>query len=171
MKKKVITVLCVLVVLGLILAGVLIYFTLRKKTVKQSEVDMSEFALPDGVSWEGSYIDRIDSLAVLTISRNGDEYSCSVGIPSEDMSYIDSYEFVATPASDGIGLSYEGGIHTQYLISGESGTNATQRYTDGTGALYYYNGAVLWIDDVNNAGSGYLFEKQEESPDELSGQP
>lgn len=173
MKKRVITVLCVIVAIGIILAGVLIYFTMKKKTVKQAEVDMSEFRLPDGAVWEGSYIDRIESLAVLTITKNGDEYVCSIGIPSEDMSYIDSYEFVAGPAKDGVGLSYEDGIHTQYLISGASGADGvmgTQRYNNGTGGLYYYDGAVLWVDDINNAGSGYLFVKQEEPANEPSGE-
>ena len=174
MKKKVITALCALVVLGVILAGVLVYVTMKKKTVGKSEIDMSEFALPDGETWEGSYIDSIDALAVLTITRNGDDYICSIGIPSEDMSYIDSYEFVAGTASDGVGLSYTGGVHTQYLISnteGAEGVMDTQRYEDGTGALYYYDGAVIWVDDVNNAGLGFLFEKQEDSADEPSGQP
>ncbi len=168
MKKKVITALCALVILGLILAGVLIYVTMKKKTVGKSEIDMSEFALPDGATWEGSYIDRIDSLAVLTITRKGNDYLCSVGIPSDDMSFVDSYEFVARPAADGVGLAYENGTHIQYLISDSEssvGVVDTELYSDGSGSLYYYKGAVLWVDNVADAGSGYLFEKQEEVTD------
>ena len=42
----------------------------------------------------------------------------------------------------------------------------TSRQYQATGALYYYKGAILWVDNVDDAGSGYLFEKQEEVTDE-----
>ena len=85
------------------------------------------------------------------------------------MSFVDSYEFVARPAADGVGLAYENGTHIQYLISDSEssvGVVDTELYSDGSGSLYYYKGAVLWVDNVADAGSGYLFEKQEEVTDE-----
>ncbi|MCR5654179.1 MAG: hypothetical protein K6G07_00845 [Lachnospiraceae bacterium] len=133
-------------------------------------VDMSEFTPPEDFVWEGSYLDAVDGQVVMTIEKSGSKYICSIGVPATDMSHIDSYTFTAKKAKDTQGLEYTKGVHTSFdlpSLSGneavmDSGLSTQEIYTDGTGSIYYLEGALYWIDDKENAGAPYQFVKQTE---------
>lgn len=143
-----------------------------KKT--DTNVDLSDFTPPKDFVWEGSYVDAVEGRAVLTITKNGTKYLCSIGVPSSDMSHIDSYTFTAKKSKDTQGLEYKSGVHTSFDLpdisqntAGE-GEDLTTReiYTDGTGAVYYLEDALYWIDDKENAGEVFSFVKQTEEDGE-----
>ena len=137
-----------------------------EKKEKAVDVNLEPFRAPSDYVWEGSYIDSRDGLAVLTIEKekNGG-YSASIGVPSEDMSYIRTYEFTLNTADDGVGLSYKNGSLTTYYLpaaDAADGSVTTQEgYQNGTGAIYYLEGSLYWIDDVDNAGENFAFAKSE----------
>ena len=157
---------------GRIFAGVLtgiLALTLGACGTKQEQardVDLTAFQAPADYTWEGSYIDKREGLAVLTIEKEeGGRYFASLGVPSEDMSYIRTYEFTLTPSEDGVGLAYQNGRQVTYYLPGdddpEASVTTTEDYTDGTGSVYYLEGNLYWIDDKNNAGEYFAFAKSE----------
>ena len=90
MKKKLILMTLILAVTAAGLSGCSI-----KQPQNSEGVDLTNFATPEGFEWEGSYLDSLGTTAVLTIKKNGNNYDCSVNIPSSDFSHIESYEFTA----------------------------------------------------------------------------
>ncbi len=137
-----------------------------EKEEKAVDVNLEPFRAPADFVWEGSYIDSRNGLAVLTIEKekNGG-YSASIGVPSEDMSYIRTYEFTLNTSEDGVGLSYANGSLTTYYIPSidaeDSSVTTQEGYQDGTGAIYYLDGNLFWIDDKDNAGENFAFAKSE----------
>ncbi|MBR1861116.1 MAG: hypothetical protein IJ796_04565 [Lachnospiraceae bacterium] len=163
MKKQILIIICVLVLAAGAIAAYLI-ISGKKGRANEDELDTSMFQTPEGFVWEGSYIDSRDGRAVLTIEKNGNSYICSIGVPSEDISYMNTYEFTATESADGSGLEYEGGVRTEYLIPDDPGENpvtSNEIYNDGTGTVYYLYDSVYWYDQKDNAGQNLAFSKQE----------
>ncbi len=167
MKKQVIIIVCVVVAVALLIVGYLIFQKQKNRknnSDSSSEGESAVFVLPEGFEWEGSYIDAVKGYAVLTIERSGDRYLCSVAVPTEDISYVNTYIFEAEKSEDRNSLVYENGVHTEYLIpetdSGKEVTT-TEIYNDGSGEIYYYNGYIFWIDDKDSAGKEFLFTPQE----------
>jgi len=132
------------------------------------ENDISAFSYPDDFEWEGTYMDEEEGMAVLTVTKNGKKYDCTIDIPDKDVTHIDSYEFTAV--EDEAGLSYENGVCISYDLPDYEDEDAAlitdEVYTDGTGSLYYVDGYVYWLDDKNDAGATYMFAKQDEVEDE-----
>lgn len=125
--------------------------------------DMAPFTPPTDFQWEGTYIDSVNELAVLSIELANNGYLCTISVPDKDITNIRSYEFTAKPAEDGLGLEYTEGIHTSYLLPSTenmaNGVTTTEVYTDGTGRIYYLDGNVFWLDEKENAGSSFIFER------------
>ena len=142
----------------------------KNKPAEPTEADLVPFTPPADFEWEGSYLDRVNDLAVLTIEKDGNAYNCTVSVPDQAITHIESYEFKASAASDGLGLSYTGGVRTSYLLPSEdkpdAGVTTQEVYTDGTGRIYYLDGEVYWMDDKDNAGNTFIFEKVEAESDE-----
>ncbi len=141
----------------------------QKKNEIPEQVDMVPFTPPNDFEWEGTYIDSVNELAVLTVETASDGFLCTISVPDKDITNIQSYEFTAKPADDGLGIAYTEGSHTTYLMPSEgntsSGVTTTEVYTDGSGRLYYLEGNVFWMDEKDNAGSGFIFERVEEEND------
>lgn len=139
----------------------------QNKNELPAEVDMAPFTPPTDFKWEGTYIDSVNELAVLSVETAGNGFLCTVSVPDKDITNIQSYEFTAQPADDGLGILYSGGTHTTYLLpSAENmgnGVSTTEVYTDGSGRLYYLDGNVFWMDEKDNAGAGFIFERIEET--------
>lgn len=137
-----------------------------KKTQEEPAVDMAPFTPPTDFKWEGSYIDSVNELAVLTVELDSSGYLCSISIPDEAITHIDSYTFHAAPAQDGLGLEYTAGSHTSYQLPADDkidqGVTTTDVYSDGTGRIYYLDGNVFWLDEKDNKGVGFIFERVEE---------
>lgn len=137
-----------------------------KKTQEEPVVDMVPFTPPADFKWEGNYIDSVNELAVLTIELDSTGYMCYVNSPDPGITHIDNYSFHAVPAEDGLGLIYTAGTHTAYeLPSGDadtSGVTTTEIYSDGTGRIYYLDGEVFWLDEKDNNGSAFIFERVED---------
>ena len=131
---------------------------------------MSVFQTPKDFVWEGSYMDDEEGLAVLTIAKdekNKKKYKCTVNVPDENITHIDTYEFTAVSGKDA-GLSYDDGVRTTYEIpdfekNPDAHVSSTVAYEDGTGEIYYLNGRLYWIDDKDDSGSGLAFSRQEEA--------
>ena len=138
----------------------------EKKASETGEVDMAPFTPPSDFVWEGSYIDRVNELAVLTIERQGNGYHCFINIPDEAITHIESYEFNAVPAQDGLGLEYTAGTRTSYLMppadDTAQGVTTTEVYSDGSGRVYYLEGSVFWLDEKDDNGTGLIFERVED---------
>ena len=135
------------------------------------EMNISGLETPADFIWEGDYIDENGGTAVLTIEKEGNVYKCSIGVPSDDMTHIDSYFFNAEEYSEGGTLEYKDGTHTSFDLpdtddEGETSLQTTTIYENGTGQLYYLNGAVCWIEDNEDAGEDFSFIKQEEEKEE-----
>lgn len=128
--------------------------------------DMAPFTPPTDFQWEGTYIDSVNELAVLSIELADNGFFCTISVPDKDITNIQSYEFTAKPAEDGLGLEYTAGSHTSYLLppaeNMSNGVTTTEVYSDGTGRIYYLDGNVFWMDEKDNAGSGFIFERVEE---------
>ena len=143
----------------------LVLSSCQKKSAQDEAADMAAFTPPGGFQWEGTYLDSIGDLAVLNIERDNNAYYCSISIPDQDITYIESYEFKAVPAEDGLGLLYTGGVHTSYQLPAagkeDSGVITRDIYDDGTGRIYYLDGNVFWLDEKDNAGSSLIFERVE----------
>ncbi len=145
-----------------------------QKKEEARDVNLSVFQAPSDFVWEGSYIDSRGGLAVLTIEKEQKGgYSASVGVPSEDMSYIRTYEFTLNTADDGVGMSYSNGTLTTYYLPGDDNPEASvttqENYQNGTGSIYYLEGNLYWIDDVDNAGEMFAFAKSEGVSEEAGG--
>ena len=126
------------------------------------DADMSAFETPKDFDWSGSYIDDVAGLAVLSIEKDGKDYKCTVNVPSEDMSHIETYDFTAKVTKGTPALTYENGVRISYMLpaadDAESGVTTDQIYEDGTGSLYYLNGEIFWVDDRDNAGENFMFK-------------
>lgn len=138
----------------------------KKSTLPETEADMTPFQPPADFNWEGSYIDRVGDLAVLTVEQTGSGFLCTICVPDREITHVEAYEFTAKPSDDGLGLSYTGGVRTSYLVPAEGktdqGVKADEIYTDGTGRLYYLDGSVFWLDEKEDAGSSLIFDRVEE---------
>ena len=138
----------------------------KKSTLPETEADMTPFQPPADFNWEGSYIDRVGDLAVLTIETANNGFLCTICVPDKEITHVEAYEFTALPADDGLGLSYTDGVRTSYLVPAEGkadqGVKADEIYTDGTGRLYYLDGSVFWLDEKDDAGTTLIFDKVEE---------
>ena len=158
-KRRLYTVLSMLLSLMLLSAC-------EKKKTDDSGVELAAFTPPSDFVWEGSYIDRVDGLAVLTVEREGNGYHCYINVPDQAITHIESYEFNASPAEDGLGLAYTAGTRTSYTMPPENnpsqGVTTTDIYSDGTGRIYYLNGSVFWLDEKDDNGTGLIFERVEE---------
>ena len=145
------------------IAGLSLLSACEKKKQDEPEVDMAPFTPPTDFKWEGNYLDSVNELAVLTVELDGTGYNCYINSPDPGITHIDSYSFHAVPAEDGLGLSYTAGTHTVYeLPSGDNadaGVTTTEIYSDGTGRIYYLDGEVFWLDEKDNNGSGFIFER------------
>ncbi|MBP5607811.1 MAG: hypothetical protein J6X66_06035 [Lachnospiraceae bacterium] len=137
----------------------------KNKPTEPTEADLVPFTPPTGFEWEGSYLDRVNDLAVLTIEKDGSAYYCTISVPDQAITHIESYEFKAAPAGDGLGLSYTDGVRTSYLLPSadkpDAGVSTQEVYKDGTGRIYYLDGEVYWMDEKDNAGNTFIFEKVE----------
>ncbi len=168
MKKKTIIIVIVLVACALLIAGYLLYLKFKPGSGKQ-DADTSILELPGDFVWEGEYIDDIEGYAVLTIEKSGNEYACSIAIPSADVSYINSYTFGARLSTDKNYLEYSGCVHSDYLIppaESDEPVTATEISTDGSGQIYYLDGYLIWIDEKEDAGQSFLFRKLVDEPAE-----
>ncbi|MCR5054118.1 MAG: hypothetical protein K6A69_04680 [Lachnospiraceae bacterium] len=150
----------------LLTALILGAFSVTACGVQKPEVDMSDFAIPEDFTWEGSYIDSVVGQAVLTIEKSGRDYHVSIGVPNSDMSHMDTYEFEATYDKQSYGLVYKNGVRTTYDLPDYTKENpgsliSSEVYTDGTGAIYYINGSLVWSDDKDDAGANFSFRDLE----------
>ncbi len=161
MKKKLLFSL-----LSLMLAVGMISGCTKQEEVPE-EVDLSGFQTPEGFVWEGTYIDTVEGLAVMTLEKSGNGYAGSVSVPAADMSYIRTCTFTATPEEDGTGLAYSDGELTAYYLPADDAENpevTTETvYTGGTGSVFYLDDKIYWLDDkdTNGASTNLIFRKQE----------
>lgn len=158
-KLRIILMVCVLCTVGLMTGC-------GKKD--SMDVDLSAFETPDGFEWEGIYIDDREGQAVLSIEQDGKQYTCMISVPNSDVSHIDTYQFSAGASDDGMGLAYTDGSMTSmdlpdFAKNPDGEIMTSEVYSDGTGAIYYLDGYLQWLDDVNNAGGLYAFRKLDES--------
>ena len=152
--------------IGILLAVFMCSCGHAKDEELKTEADLSAFQAPKDFEWEGSYMDDEEGLAVLSIEKDGEQYKCTVNIPDENITYIDTYEFTASDKG-GVGLSYKNGIRTTFEIpdykkNPDAHVTSEVSYKDGTGEIYYLNGRLYWIDDKDDSGSGLAFSRQEE---------
>ncbi len=132
---------------------------------QNKDSDLSDFKTPVGYKWEGSYVEENGTTTMVIEKKSGKKYNCTVNITDEEITHMDTYEFTAV--KDDYGLTYEDGVHTTYEIPDyekdpEASVTTNEVYKNGTGSIYYLDGYVYWIDDVNNAGTDYAFKKTEE---------
>ena len=160
MKKKLyLLTICILSAAALCACGQ------TKKDELKPEADLTAFETPKDFEWEGSYMDDEEGLAVLVIEKDGKKYKCTVNVPDENITYIDTYEFTASEGD--VGLSYKDGVRTTFEIPDykkdpDAHVASTEAYNDGTGEIYYLNGRLYWIDDKDDSGSGFAFSRQED---------
>ena len=135
---------------------------------KQTEEDsvLSDFKPPSDFEWEGSYMDADGTTTLVIEKKSGKKYSCTINVSDEEITHIDTYEFTAEEGEHG--LSYEDGVHTTYNIpdyeeNPDASVETSEVYTDGTGTIYYLDGNLYWLDNMNDAGDGYTFEKVEDT--------
>lgn len=128
-------------------------------------VSMSDFEPPKGFQWEGTYVDETTGQVTLNIEKGVMGYECQIDSVDSSMSHIESFIFTAN--EDSIkALAYKDGVRRSFDIP-DFETNPKgeiideEIYTDGTGCLYYLDGKLYWIDDVEDYGKNYVFAKQE----------
>lgn len=140
-------------------------FSSCKKT-DETEVDMSAFEPPADFVWEGNYMDEDGTTTLVIEKAGGKKYHCVINVTDEDVTHIDTYEFTAV--KEDVGLTYENGLHTTFDIPDyesdpQASVTTEEVYSDGTGKLYYLKDHVYWLDDKNDAGSEFAFQKVTES--------
>ncbi len=162
MKKKLLFSL-----LSVMLSVAMISGCTKQEEKVPEEVDLSGFETPEGFVWEGTYIDTVEGLAVMTLEKSGDSYVGSVSVPASDMSYIRTCTFTAKPEEDGTGLAYKDGELTAYYLPADDDENpevTTETvYTGGTGSVFYLDDKIYWMDDkdTNGSSTNLVFRKQE----------
>jgi len=160
----------------LVLGGVGLLLPLTGCGKKAStDLDLSSFETPDGFEWTGEYMDDTYGQAVLNITEDGKKYSCMISVPNKDLSHIDTYQFTAEVSEDGMGLAYTGGSMTSmdlpdFAKNPDAEMITTDVYSDGSGAIYYLDGYLYWLDDVNEAGNGLSFRRLSEDGSSEAGQ-
>ena len=128
-------------------------------------VSMSDFDTPDSFQWEGTYVDETTGQVTLTIEKGVMGYECQVNSVDSSMSHLECFQFTAKEDNTKA-LAYTDGVRSSFDIpdfetNPEGETINEEIYTDGTGCIYYLDGKVYWIDDVDDYGKNYVFYKQE----------
>ena len=134
------------------------------------DVDLSAFETPVGFEWAGTYIDDVKGIAVLNIEKDGNQYSCMITVPTEDVSHIDSYQFTAKLSKEAAGLAYTDGTMTtmdlpDFTKNPDGEIMTAEVYTDGSGVICYLDGFLYWIDDKEDAGKLFAFRALDETED------
>ena len=128
--------------------------------------NMSDFQVPAGFVWEGSYATSDDNgQASLTIEKGVMGYDCAITTSDNSFSNIESFEFTSKE-DESNGLSYTDGKRSYFEIpdfekNPEASVINEEIYSDGTGCLYYLGGKLYWVDDKDDYGKNLVFEKLE----------
>lgn len=159
---------------AILIVGMILSLTGCSKK-SSADLDLSSFETPDGFEWAGEYMDDTYGQAVLSITEDGKKYSCMISVPNKDLSHIDTYQFTAEVSEDGMGLAYTGGTMTSmdlpdFSKNPDAEMVTTDVYSDGSGAIYYLDGYLYWLDDVNEAGNGLSFRRLSDTDSSEPGQ-
>ena len=172
------------VLIGILVVAVVVFFIIlaviliRNRTAPEVEeeilpvseegVTKPQYALGDADSdsfdFTGDYFDRAGEQTTLTIARGDEEGSYSVSILSQENEISTlAWEMEAVYDSETKSLSYDGCEHMRYLTDPddpEADPTYIQLSGDGTGRIFLHDGALFWLDDEGDAGSGMIFTER-----------
>jgi hypothetical protein len=158
-----------------VIIGVLIYNALHKKVEELPvEEEVSEYAgeptkpnveygdpESDTYNFTGEYFDRAGENTSMSIIRGDEEGTYSISIFSQEDDYTSySWEMDATYDSDCKALLYEDGTYYRYLTNPSDPDADPEVFTlseEATGKIFLHNDALVWLDDIDDKGSGMLF--------------
>ncbi|MBQ1547228.1 MAG: hypothetical protein IIZ61_02435 [Lachnospiraceae bacterium] len=118
----------------------------------------------DTIDFSGEYFDRAGEKTSLSIIRGDEDGSYSVSIFTQEDDYTSySWEIDASYDGDSKALLYEGGTCIRYFTDpsdSDGEPEAFVLYENGSGKIFSHDDSLLWLDDVDDKGSGMLFTRR-----------